>query len=45
VFNRYDPSLDEWFPCAPMPTERMKCQRYRFGRKNFVVGGNDGQKA
>jgi len=31
---RYDPSLDEWFPCAPMPTARMNTSANVLGAKN-----------
>src|SRR5690606_16517509 len=42
---RYDPSLDEWFPCAPMPTPRMNASASTLGGKILVVGGNDGEKS
>ncbi len=41
---RYDPSLDEWFPCALMPTARMNASATVLGGAIAVVGGSDGEK-
>jgi len=41
---RYDPSLDEWFPCAPMPTARMNTSANVLGAKIIVIGGINGEK-
>jgi len=38
---RYDPSLDEWFPCASMPTARMNASATVMGGKILVVGGSN----
>ena len=37
---RYDPSLDEWFPCASMPTARMNASAAVLGGKILVIGGS-----
>ncbi len=42
---RYDPSLDQWFPCAPMPTARMNASAIVLGKKLHVIGGSDGEKS
>lgn len=42
---RYDPSLDEWFSCAPMPTARMHASANILGAKIVVLGGNNGEKS
>ena len=41
---RYDPSLDKWYPCAPMPTKRMNASATVLGEKIFVIGGSDSEK-
>lgn len=41
---RYDPSLDEWFPCAPMPTARMNASATVLTGQILVIGGSDGSK-
>jgi len=42
---RYDPSLDQWFPCAPMPTARMNASANVLGDKIIVIGGINGEKS
>ncbi len=41
---RYDPSLDEWYSCAPMPTERMNASATVLGGKIIVIGGSNSEK-
>ena len=41
---RYDPSLQEWFPCASMPTTRMNASATVLGGKILVIGGSDAEK-
>ena len=40
---RYDPSLDDWFPCASMPTARMNASASVMGGKILVIGGSDSE--
>lgn len=41
---RYDPSLDEWFPCASMPTARKDASATVLGGEIFVIGGSNDEK-
>jgi len=41
---RYDPSLDEWFSCAPMPTARMDASATVLAGQILVIGGSNGDE-